>query len=159
MFFEGTVSINAPQEKVYAFLTDPERVSQCAPGLESLKIIIPDKQFNVVASLGFGSVKATFNVDVEWEDLQPPSYARMKAHGKAPGSGADVTSDMRLSSNAENTVTDLKWTADVVIVGTIASMASRLLGGMTKKLSGAFFDCVKSKIETMKEVNAPSSAT
>ncbi len=159
MFFEGTVSINAPQEKVYAFLTDPDKVSQCAPGLESLKIIIPDKQFNVVASIGFGSVKATFNVDVEWEDLQPPDYAKMKAHGKAPGSGADVTSDMRLSSNPENTITELKWTADVVIVGTIASLASRMLGGMTKKLSAAFFDCVKSKIEMMADVKNPSSAT
>ncbi len=152
MFFEGTVTINAPQEKVYAFLTDPNLVSQCAPGLQSLQIIVPDKQFKVIASLGFGSIKATFDVDVEWEDLQPPSYAKMKAHGKAPGSGADVVSDMRLSSNPENTITELKWTADVTIVGSIASLASRMLGGMTKKLSGAFFECVKSKIETGVEV-------
>ncbi len=78
----------------------------------------------------------------------------MKAHGKAPGSGADVVSDMRLSSNPEDTVTELKWSADVSIVGSIASMAARLLGGLTKKLSGAFFECVKSKIETMAEVKA-----
>ncbi len=154
MHFEGSVSINAPREKVYAFLTDPNLVSQCAPGLESMQIVVPDKQFKVIASIGFGSVKVTFDVDVEWQDLQPPNYARMKAHGKAPGSGADVVSDMRLSSNPENTVTELQWTADVSIVGSIASMAARLLGGMTKKLSGAFFECVKSKIETMAEVKA-----
>ncbi len=154
MHFEGSVSINAPREKVYTFLTDPNLVSQCAPGLESMQIVIPDKQFKVIASIGFGSVKVTFDVDVEWQDLQPPDYARMKAHGKAPGSGADVVSDMRLSSNPENTVTELRWTADVSIVGSIASMAARLLGGMTKKLSGAFFECVKSKIETMAEVKA-----
>jgi len=154
MLFEGTVSINAPQEKVYAFLTDPNLVSQCAPGLDSMQIIIPDKQFKVIASIGFGSVKVTFDADVEWVELQSPSYAKMKAHGKAPGSGADVVSDMRLSSNPENTITEMKWTADVAIVGSIASMAARLLGGMTRKLSGAFFDCVKSKVETMSEVKA-----
>ncbi len=154
MHFEGTVSINAPQEKVYAFLTDPNQVSQCAPGLQSMTIVIPDKQFKVVASIGFGSVKATFDVDVEWMELQPPGYAKMKAHGKAPGSAADVVSDMHLSGNPENTVTELKWTADVNIVGSIASLAARLLGGMTKKLSEAFFNCVKSKIETMAEVKA-----
>ncbi len=152
MHFEGTVSINAPQEKVYAFLTDPNQVSQCAPGLQSMTIVIPDKQFKVVASIGFGSVKATFDVDVEWMELEPPGYAKMKAHGKAPGSAADVVSDMRLSSSPDNTVTELKWTEDVNIVGSIASLASRLLGGMTKKLSGAFFDCVKSKIEATTEV-------
>ncbi len=63
-----------------------------------------------------------------------------------------MVSDMRLSSNPENTITELKWTADVIIVGSIASLASRRLGGMTKTLSGAFFECVKSKIETGVEV-------
>ena len=154
MRFEGTVSINAPQEKVYAFLTDPSLVSQCAPGLESMQIIIPDKEFKVIAAIGFGTVKVTFDVNVEWDELQPPNYAKMKAHGKAPGSGADVVSDMTLSSNPENTVTELKWGADVSIVGSIASMAARMLSGMTKKLSGAFFECVKSKIESMAEVKA-----
>jgi uncharacterized protein len=154
MRFEGTVSINAPIEKVYAFLTDPNQVSQCAPGLQSMQIVIPDKQFKVIASVGFGTVKVTFDVDVEWQELQPPTYAKMKAHGKAPGSGADVVSEMQLSNNPENTVTELKWSADVAIVGSIASLASRLIGGMTKKLSGAFFDCVKSKIETVSEVKA-----
>src|SRR5512133_1215544 len=104
MLFEGSVSINAPQERVYAFLTDPNQVSQCAPGLVSMQIVIPDKQFNVVAAIGFGSVKVTFNVDVQWVELKPPEYAKMKAHGKAQGSGADITSDMRLTSNPENTV-------------------------------------------------------
>ena len=153
MLFQGKISINAPQEKVFAFLTDPNLVSQCAPGLNSLQIVVPDKQFKVVAAIGFGSVNVTFHVDVELVDVQAPSYAKMKAHGKAPGSGAEVTSEMRLSANQQNTVTDLDWKADVVVVGSIASLASRLLSGITKKLSGAFFDCVKSKIETMSEVN------
>jgi carbon monoxide dehydrogenase subunit G len=39
------------------------------------------------------------------------------------------------------------WEADVQISGTITSLASRLMGGVTKRLTGAFFDCVKSKIE------------
>ena len=157
MQFEGIVSINAPQDRVYAFLTDPNQVSQCAPGLVSMTIVIPDKQFNVVAAIGFGTVKVTFNVDVEWLDLDPPNYAKMKAHGKAQGSGADATSDMRLSSNPENTVTELKWSADVMIVGSIAQLAARMLSGMTKKMSAAFFDCVKSKVETMSEEKAQSA--
>ncbi len=154
MLFEGTVSINAPIEKVFAFLTNPDQVSQCAPGLQSMQVVIPDKQFKVIAAVGFGTVKVTFDVDVEMMDLRPPEYAKMKAHGKAPGSGADVVSEMHLSSNPENTVTELKWSADVAIVGSIASMAARMMGGLTKKLSGAFFDCVKSKVETMSEVKA-----
>jgi carbon monoxide dehydrogenase subunit G len=119
-----------------------------------MEIVIPERQFKVITSIGFGTVKVTFDADVEMVELQPPTFAKIKAHGKAPGSGADVVSEMHLSSNPENTLTELKWLADISIVGSIASLASRLLGGMTKKLSGAFFDCVKSKIEALREVKA-----
>jgi carbon monoxide dehydrogenase subunit G len=37
MNFKGTVTINAPREKVWKFLTTPEQLTECAPGLESLE--------------------------------------------------------------------------------------------------------------------------
>lgn len=147
MKFEGTVLINAPREKAWAGLTDPNVVSQCAPGLKSMQIVVPDKQFKVVAAIGFGSVKMTFDADVEWIEQTAPDYAKVKAHGKAPGSGVDVVSDMRLS-DAPQDCTELKWTADIVVVGAIASLASRMMGGMTKQLTTQFFNCVKARIET-----------
>ena len=147
MNFEGSVKINAPQEKVWEFLTDPDKVAKCMPDLKSLEIVIPDKQFDVVASVGLGAVKVTFEASVEWVKLDAPNLAKMKAHGTAPGSAVDVTSEMKLSSD-ENGVTTLDWTADVVVVGTIASLASRLMPGVTKQLSAKFFDCFKTQIET-----------
>jgi len=144
--FEGVVRIKAPRQKVWDFLTDPNLVCQCAPALKSVEIIVPDKQFKAVAGIGFGSVQVVFVTEAEWLELNPPDHARMFAHGDAPGSCVDIKSDMYLS-DGEDGITELKWIADVVVVGTIASLASRLMGGATKKLTGAFFDCVRSKIE------------
>ena len=146
MHFDGTVSINAPRQKVWEYLTDPNSVSECAPGLKSVEVIEPDKKFRAVAGVGFGSVKVTFEIDVEWVELDPPNHARMKAHGKAPGSGVDITSVMNLANGSEDS-TELQWSADIVVVGTIASLASRLMNSMTRKLTGEFFSCVKGKIE------------
>ncbi len=146
MKYEGTVTINADQQKVWKDLTDPNLVSQCAPGLKSMDIIQPDKQFKVVAAVGFGAVRLTFNTDVEFVTMEPPNHASMKAHGTAPGSAVDVTADMRLSSTDPHT-TVLNWVADIVIVGSVASLASRLMGGLTKQLTSSFFDCIKGKIE------------
>jgi len=147
MHFNGTVKINAPREKVWRFLTDPEKISDCAPGLESLEIITPNEKFRAVASIGFGAVKATFVTDVTWMDLQPPNRARMKIHGKAPGSVVDGTSEMVLSDGEKPGETVLDWSSDVTVVGTIASLAARLMGPVTQKLTGAFFECVRKKIE------------
>lgn len=146
MHFEGHVTIKAPRQKVWEFLTDPNGVSQCVPGLESLDIVEPNQKFKAVASIGLGTVKARFSTDVEWTELDPPNRARMKAHGKAPGSAMDTVSEMILSDGADGT-TEMAWSAEVTIRGSIASLAARMLGGVTKKLTSAFFECVRKKIE------------
>lgn len=147
MKLDGTVTIDAPREKVWQFLTDAEGVSKCAPGLESMEIITPDEKFKVVASVGFGTVKVTFTTDVEWVELDPPNQAQVKAHGTAPGSAIDATAEMTLSDGSEKDSTDMAWKADVLVSGSIASLASRLMPSVTRKLTGAFFDCVKKNVE------------
>ena len=146
MQLEGKVNINASRAEVWAFLTDPHAVGQCAPGLESLDIVTPDKEFKAVASIGLGSVKVRFTSTVEWLELDEPNRAKMKAHGDAPGSSMDATSEMLLS-DGDNGSTNLDWTADVVVLGKIASLASRLMGGVTQKLTEELFNCVKETIE------------
>jgi molybdenum cofactor cytidylyltransferase len=146
MRFEGTVKIGAHRDAVWRFLTDPREVAECAPGLESVEVLLPNERFRATASVGFGSVRARFVTDVEWLDLDPPSRARMKAHGTAPGSAVDATSEMVLR-DAGDGGTELEWSADVSVVGTIASLAARLMGGVTDKLTAAFFEEVKKRIE------------
>jgi len=139
--------IAAPQERVWAFFTDPHAVGACAPGLESLEVLIPDEKFEVKGSVGFGAVQVHFIATVEWLELEPPERATMKAHGTAPGSAMDATASLVLrASSPEETVLD--WSAEVMVSGTIASLASRMMGSVTKKLAGTFFDCVKRELES-----------
>jgi len=146
MQFEGTLNINAPREKVWDYLTSPDFVSQCAPGLRSVEILIPDQQFKAIAEVGFGSAKVTFEATIEWLEMHIHRFAKMKAHAKTPGSNVDVISEMRLTSHEGST--NLDWKADVNIVGQLVSTAARLMPSVTRNLTAAFFDCVKGKIET-----------
>ena len=146
MNFNGTVTIKAPRAKVWAFLTDPNALTQCAPGLESLEVLVPNESFRAVASVGFGAIKAKFTVDATWLDLDPPNRARMKMQGKAPGSAVNGSSEMALSDGPDG-ATVLTWSSDVTVVGAIASLAARLMGTVTQKLTSAFFDCVRARIE------------
>jgi carbon monoxide dehydrogenase subunit G len=146
MQVQGNVNINAPRGQVWAFLTDPQAVGRCAPGLESLDVVAPGEKFKAVASVGFGSMKVRFTVDVEWTELDEPDHAQMRAHGTAPGSTVDASSEMNLS-DGEGGGTRLDWSADINVQGTIASLASRLMGSMTQKMTGEFFNCVKREIE------------
>lgn len=147
MHLSGSVTIRAPRERVFEFLTDPNQVSQCAPGVETITITEPGKKFNAKAGIGFGAVKATFTGDAEWVELDPPNRAKVKAHGRAPGSAADVSSEMKLTDDGNgNTV--VEWTADIAVLGQLASLAARMMVPVSQKLTAQFFECVRTKIET-----------
>jgi len=142
----GSTTITASRDKVFAYLTNPDFVAKCAPGLESMEVVEPNKKFKAVGSVGLGNLKVRFSGDIEFLELDAPNRAKMKGHGTAPGSAVDGIAEMKLR-DGENGTTIMDWTADVNVLGTIASLASRMMGSMTQKLSGQFFDCVKAQIE------------
>jgi carbon monoxide dehydrogenase subunit G len=161
MHFEGTQVVNAPIEKVWAHILDPNKVAECAPGFKTMEILGPD-HFKPTIAVGVGAVKATFTLDVHLVEVTPTSHAAMTGRGQAVGSGVDMRAEMNLSP-ASDTTTTMAWTADVNVSGTIASMGARLLEGTANKLTARFFDCIRQKLEAPVSVasaaETPTSST
>ena len=145
MHFEGTVQINAPRDRVWAFVIDPNQVGQCGPGVESVDVI-DDTHFKASAKVGVGFISARFVVNLEFVDLDAPNAATIKAHGQAPGSAVDADARMQLS-DGDDGVTTMDWSADVNIAGTLASVGARLIEGTANKMIGQTFDCIKTRLE------------
>jgi uncharacterized protein len=145
MHFEGTVQINAPRDRVWAFVIDPNQVGQCGPGVESIEVI-DDTHFKATAKVGVGFISARFVVNLEFVDLDAPDAATIKAHGQAPGSAVDADARMELS-DADGGGTTMDWSAEVNIAGTIASVGARLIEGTANKMIGQTFDCMRTKLE------------
>lgn len=146
MQLSGSVTIKAPRQKVWDFLTDPQKVGQCAPGVESVEVTEPGRKFRATVAVGFGAMKAKFTGEAEWLELDPPNRAKIKAHGAAAGSAADVTGEMMLTDGPEG-VTEMKWTAEPVVMGQLASLASRMIAPVSQKLTQQFYENVKKTIE------------
>jgi uncharacterized protein len=152
MQLKGDVTIQAPRKKVWDFMTDPNQIGQCAPGVEKIEMIEPLKKYRGIVSVGFGAVKARFSGDVEVLELDEPNRAKLKAHGSATGSVADAISEMHLSDGPEG-ATHVHWTADVNVSGQLASLAARLMVPVSQKLASQFYDQVRKRIEK-EEANA-----
>lgn len=147
MLLKGEVTIRAPRKRVWDFLTDPNQIGQCAPGVEKIEVIEPLKRYRGVVSVGLGGVKARFNGEVEVLELDEPSQAKLKAHGTAAGSAADVLSEMTLADGPDG-ATSVHWTADVNVSGQLASLAARLMAPVSQKLAGQFYEEVRRRLET-----------
>jgi uncharacterized protein len=146
MVLKGNVAIRAPRKKVWDFLTDPDQIGQCVPGVEKIEIVEPNKKYRGIVSIGLGGMKARFNGDVDVLELDEPNRARLKAHGTATGTAADLVSEMSLSDDGGGS-TLVDWTADVNVSGQLASLAARLMVPVSQKLSEQFYNEVRLRIE------------
>jgi len=154
MEFSGTQSITAPIVKVWAFLMDVNNVASCAPGFQSLEVL-EEEHWKAVVAVGVGAVKAKFTMDVTRDELQEPEHMLIKGRGKAPGSAVDMTGNMHLTA-LDSGETQMDWKATVVVSGTIASVGARLLQGTAERLTGQFFDCLKTTLQAPDTVNTSS---
>lgn len=145
MEFSGTQTIAAPIEKVWVYLLDVHNVAACAPGFQSLEEL-GEEHWKAVISVGVGPVKAKFTMDVTRPEMHEPDLMIVKGRGKAPGSAVELSGTMNLAAvDPEHTRMD--WSANVVVSGTIASVGARLLNGTAEKLTGQFFNCLRTKLQ------------
>lgn len=131
------VIIDAPKERVYAALNDPDVLRQCIPGCEEL-IQHSDTELEATVLLKVGPVKARFKGDVILDKSGAPDAFSLtgKGNGGAAGharGGADVT----LTADGDKTI--LRYDAKADVGGKIAQLGSRLIESTGKKLAAKFF--------------------
>jgi len=145
MQFTGTTEIKAPRAKVWAFVIDPQQVGWCGPGVESIEAV-DATHFEARAKVGIGPISARFAVNLELAEAIEPDRAVIKASGNAPGSAVDATGEMVLSGSTEGPTT-MAWSAEVQVMGAVASIGSRMIEGTANKLIGQAFECMRAKLE------------
>jgi uncharacterized protein len=147
MDFSGSLEIAAPRQKVWDFLDDPQKVGECAPGVESIEIHDAD-HFTATARVGVGPINLRFTGDGEFVERLPPEHAAIRGRGKAPGSAVEGTTRMTLRDGEVDGTTVMDWSAEVHLHGTIANLGARLIRSTANRLINQGFDCVKAKLET-----------
>ena len=142
--FEGTYQINAPRQKVWDFVIDPNKIGKCLPDLKNLEVGA-DNKFTAVARVGIGFMKGDFKFQLAIVEQNPPSHARLK--GSGTGVGSSVMMDTSIDLAEADGGTKLTYRADVQIGGTLASVGQRVIGGTTEKTIAEVFSCVKRQLE------------
>jgi carbon monoxide dehydrogenase subunit G len=124
MKVEGTKHFDAPQAKVWEVLNDPSRMAKTMPGVQDFSVE-DDRHWTakVVIPLGLGGLKMSINF--EKTDERKPDYARLSAKGTGVGAMLSMDTQFELSESAGGT--DMKWEADVRLMGQVGSMGQRVL--------------------------------
>jgi carbon monoxide dehydrogenase subunit G len=137
MELSDEIIINAPKDKVYAALNDPEVLKQCIPGCEEL-IKHSDTELEAKVVLKVGPVKARFTGDVQLDTAGAPDAFSLTGQGNGGAAGhAKGRADVTLTADGDQTI--LKYEAKANIGGKLAQLGSRLIQSTAKKLAAKFF--------------------
>jgi carbon monoxide dehydrogenase subunit G len=121
----GERQFEAPVATVWSVLNDPAQMAQTMPGVESFDIQ-DEKHWraHVKVPLGLGGLR--MSIDFEKMEEREPEFAKLHAKGNGVGAIMNMDTSFHLSE-AGGGGTNMKWEADVHILGPVASMGQRVL--------------------------------
>ena len=143
MKIAGTVTIAAPQQKVWDALNDPAVLAKTIPGCEKLEKTGED-QYAVTQSVGIASIRGRYSGKMALLDKNPPESCTLKIEGKGPGGFVNGTAKVSLAEKGDQT--ELSYDADMQVGGLLASLGSRLIEPVAKQLVGQFFKSLEQQI-------------
>ena len=137
MDIQGEYHIAAPPAEVWQRLIDPDVLSACIPGCESVTRASEDA-YDCVVVLKYGPVKAKFMTTLTLSNINAPVSYTLSGRGQGGAAGfGEGVADVMLEETDDGTV--LRYTAKFNAGGRIAQVGSRLIVATTRKLAAKFF--------------------
>jgi uncharacterized protein len=146
MKIEGNYTINAPRELVWNLLIDPDVLSRCVPGVQSLEHTT-DNAYKLVLKTGVGAIKGVYNGAIKLEDMREPEHYKMLVDGKGAAGFVKGVGELDLAEQGEGTV--VTYVGDVSVGGTIASVGQRMILSTAKMMTAHFFAALEAEAKAI----------
>jgi 2-furoyl-CoA dehydrogenase large subunit len=133
---EGTVTVGADPQTVWAALLSEEALCRAIPGCERLDRRSAT-EFNAIVVLGVGPVKGQFDANVGLFELQEPKSAVIRGDLSGPLGAASGEGRLTLAAQGDGCRIDYRY--EIRLTGRAAMIGGRMLGSATRQLINEFF--------------------
>jgi carbon monoxide dehydrogenase subunit G len=155
MDMTGEYRIQAPRQRVWEALNDPEILKQAIPGCDTIDKL-SDTEMSAKVTAKVGPVKASFTGQVTLSDLNPPESYRISGEGKGGAAGfAKGGANVTLAEDGDATV--LSYEVNATVGGKLAQLGARLIDGTAKKMANEFFAKFAEVVESGEGAAAPAA--
>jgi uncharacterized protein len=150
MQLNGSHTLNAPKEQVWAMLLDPETLTKVIPSLKSLEAT-DSGVYKAICEVKMGPVSGTFEGTMETINLQPmDSFTLlMKQNSKIGNVAAEGNIHLKSLSDTQ---AEMLFDGEAKLSGLLARTGQRVLSGVANMLVGMFFKALEKEIEN---INSP----
>lgn len=145
MQIEGEHLFKGPREDVYMMFRDPDVLASALPGTQALNKI-DDQHYEGTMNVRIGMVSGAFSGKLEVADEVAPEHCTLIVDGRGSPGFAKGTGKVDFIDQGDGT-TLLKYSGDVQIGGTIASVGQRMIDSVSKSMIKTAFDTLDKALE------------
>jgi carbon monoxide dehydrogenase subunit G len=155
---ENDFTVQAPIDRVWAFLLDVEKVAPCMPGAE-LTEVVDDRTWKGKTNVKVGPVSLSFAGTVVMEERDDVAHRcklaakGMEQRGKGAASAA-VVSHLEEVDGA----TKVSMETDLTITGAVAQYGRGMMQDISQRLTREFAQCLEANILAGEASAAPPAA-
>lgn len=138
MDISGSYTLHAPRERVWAALLNPALLRQTIPGCEQLEAT-GENTYALKLSVGVAAIKGTYSGTLRLSDIVPPEHYTMSVEGNGARGNMRGTGTLQLGEAEDGTATLVNYSGHAQLGGPIASVGSRVAGGVASMLIKLYF--------------------
>jgi carbon monoxide dehydrogenase subunit G len=135
----GTHVLQAPPERVWDALRDPEVLARTIPGCREVQRIA-DGDYRMRVHATVASVAGTCDGRMEVTDRSDHACTMRVTAGGEPGTIAGTTTVRLVEDGPDRTV--VHYNVDAVIGGAVSAVGQRVLAGVAQRGASQFFEAV-----------------
>ncbi|MCH7843942.1 MAG: carbon monoxide dehydrogenase subunit G [Chloroflexi bacterium] len=144
MKLSGSYEFNAPPEKVWQTLTDPESLSSCIPGCEKMESLGND-EYTATVTIAMGPIRSKFEAKVKMIDMKPYESYSLVIEGNGPSGFVRGESQIKLTANNGKTIVDVE--SDTSSGGLLARVGQRMIESFARNMMDRFFTCLQESVK------------
>jgi uncharacterized protein len=145
MNLEGEHLFKGPRQDVWEMIRDPEVLATALPGTQKLNKI-DEQHYEGAMNVRIGPVSGAFSGKLEIADEVPPQKCTLIVEGRGAAGFAKGTGHVIFDDCGDNT-TLLKYSGDMQIGGTLASVGQRMIDSVSKGMIKQAFETLDKTLE------------
>ncbi len=146
--FSDRVRIDADTDELWAHLSDPQTLTECVPGAQSIERV-SERKYTLDIQRGVSHLTVSLSGEAEFVEMNPPESVVTVANAfdQKTGSDFDILAAMEIQQDDDG-ASVLAYTAEVTFSGGVASISTTILKPIINRDINTYFENVKAKVES-----------
>jgi carbon monoxide dehydrogenase subunit G len=138
MVVTGQIRVQAPLQRVWEMLLEPETLQACLPGIEKIERL-DEKHYAIVFMQKVGPLPLRFKIKATLTKVEAPTHLELEGYREAKGKVGQAAHKVHidLRETAGNAV-EISYTVDANIAGTPLAFGDGIVRAKAKKLEAEF---------------------